>query len=91
MWEHVRSPQAWRRVVLAAIAWGCSVVLAGCGEPAPNQGTTMPPPEFQQKLAAEHPELFRKKVGKKYEEIDDIRTRRRIVREEWLKQQAKAQ
>jgi hypothetical protein len=50
----------------------------------------MPPPDFQKRLEAEHPELFQTKVGKKYQPIDDIRQRRRIVREAWLKEQGKS-
>jgi hypothetical protein len=67
------------------------LVLSGCGEPSAQEGSAMPPPDFQRKLEEEHPELFRIKVGKKYQEISDRRERRRIIREAWLKEQGKAQ
>jgi hypothetical protein len=79
-----------RTLARVAVSWAFAATVAGCGEPAVQQGSG-PPAEFQQKLVKEHPELFKKKVGKKYQEIDSIRERRQIIRQEWLKQQGQAQ
>jgi hypothetical protein len=89
MSSRVKRLKAWRQAsILAAIAWGCSATLAGCGEPsrlASGGGDAKELIEIQKKVA---PDLFKKKTprGWGYEDVD-LRERRQILREERQKQQ----
>jgi hypothetical protein len=55
------------------------------------QESSMPPREFGEKLAKEHPELFIKKIGKNKNktEVLDGRDKRAIIRREWENSQQK--
>jgi len=50
----------------------------------------MPPPEWIAKIQKEHPELFKKKQGRRSFDVD-IRERRAILRREWAKAQGEGQ
>ncbi len=76
----------WAALILLVL--GCSIFPIGCGEPA-VQESSMPPKEFVDKLEAEHPELFVKKIGKNKTEVLGGRDKRKIIREEWQKSQGK--
>jgi hypothetical protein len=77
--QPVRQLAAW---ILSVFC--CITLPVGCGEPAVRE-SSMPPKEFGEKLAKEHPELFIKKVGKNKTEVLDGRDKRAIIRREWEK------
>jgi len=81
---------SWRRPLVAPLVVWVSIASPGCGEPAERQGRAMPPPEFSRKLMDDHPELFKKKTGKRAYGDVSIRERREIIRQEWEKTQGTA-
>jgi hypothetical protein len=74
-----------RRAVSIAFVFSGMILPVGCGESGIRE-STLPPPEFVEKLEKEHPELFLEKVGKgkKTEQIGG-RARRAIIREQYAK------
>jgi hypothetical protein len=85
--SHARISRSIRQLAALILLVFSSITLpVGCGEPAVQQ-SSMPPPEFGEKLAKEHPELFIKKIGKNKTEVLDGRDKRAIVRREWEKSQ----
>jgi hypothetical protein len=85
--SHARISRAIRQLAALILLVFSSITLpVGCGEPA-VQESSMPPREFGEKLAKEHPELFIKKIGKNKTEVLDGRDKRAIIRQEWEKSQ----
>jgi hypothetical protein len=77
--------QAIQHLAVLILLVCCGTTLpVGCGEPA-VQESSMPPKEYGEKLAKEHPELFIKKIGKNKTEVLDGRDKRIIIRREWEK------
>jgi hypothetical protein len=79
-----------RFLAITAGALSCCWILSGCGEQAPTHDVGMPTPEWSSKFETEHPELFKKKQGKRYSEVS-IRERRNILSAEWAKAQGQGQ
>ena len=89
--SHARISRAIRQLAALILLVFSSITLpVGCGEPA-VQESSMPPREFGEKLAKEHPELFIKKIGKNKNktEVLDGRDKRAIIRREWENSQQK--